>query len=153
LSAKTNATPDRENAAPNRKITIKHLYNAPRSLVFKAWTQPEHIVHWFHAAEGWTTPFAETDVRPGGKYRIGMGSPDGKNDFAFEGIYREVVEPERLVLEIGDGRPVTVTFADDGGKTKLTLELTLENVFPEEQQRQGWTAMLEHLGEHLATVL
>jgi hypothetical protein len=51
---------------------------------------------------------------------------------------------------IGDGRPVTVTFADEGGKTRLTLLLTLETTHPEEQQREGWTAMLVNLGEHLA---
>ena len=150
MSASENVANERTSATAARKIVLEHYYDAPRSLVFKAWTQPEHLVHWFHAAQGWTTPFAETDVRPGGRYRIGMGSPDGKNDFAFEGVYREVAEPERLVLEIGDGRPVAITFHEESGRTRFRLELTLENVFPEEQQRQGWTAMLDNLGKYLA---
>jgi uncharacterized protein YndB with AHSA1/START domain len=108
-------------------------------------------VHWFYASEGWTTPFAETDVRPGGAFRIGFASPDGADDFVFEGVYNEILEPERLVFTLGDGRPVTVTFADQNGKTRLDLRLTLETTYSEEQQREGWTAMLEHLAEYLAT--
>jgi uncharacterized protein YndB with AHSA1/START domain len=73
-----------------------------------------------------------------------------QEDFDFEGVYNEIVEPERLVFTIVDGRPVTVTFAEDEGKTKLTLALTLETTYSEEQQCEGWTAMLVHLGEYLA---
>lgn len=133
-----------------RVIEIARVFDAPRALVFKCWLEPKHIVRWFYASEGWTTPYAETDVRPGGAFRIGFASPDGKSDFDFEGVFNEIVEPERLVFTIADGRPVTVTFAEDEGKTKLTLALTLETTYSEEQQREGWTAMLVHLGEYLA---
>jgi uncharacterized protein YndB with AHSA1/START domain len=136
----------------DRVITITHTYDAPRELVFRAWIEPEHLVRWYYASEGWTTPFAETDPRPGGAFRIGFASPDGADDFVFEGVYNEVVESERIVFTIGDGRPVWVTFADDGGWTKLTLELTLENENSEELQRTGWGAMIEQLGEHLASI-
>lgn len=135
-----------------RTIVLTRTFDAPRELVFAAWTEPKHIVHWFYASEGWTTPFAETDIRPGGAFRIGFASPDGKSDFVFEGIYNEIVRPERIVLTIADGRPVTVTLAEDKGKTKLTLELTLEKIHSEEQQREGWGAMLVHLGEYLAAL-
>ncbi len=150
-AAKPGSFAKSDKPSADRVITIMRLYDAPRELVFRAWLEPKHIVHWFYASEGWTTPFAETDPRPGGVYRIGFASPDGKNDFVFEGVYREIVEPSRIVFTIADGRPVTATFAKEREKTKLTLELTLEKMHSEEQQRQGWGAMLEHLAEHLAS--
>lgn len=55
-----------------RTTTLTHTFNAPRALVFRAWIEPEHILHWFYASEGWTTPFAETDPSPGGRFRIGF---------------------------------------------------------------------------------
>lgn len=139
-------------AGETRNITITHQYSAPRALVFDACINPKHIVHWHYAAEGWTTPFAETDPRAGGKFRIGFKSPDGKNDFDFEGTYLEVTAPERIVYTIADGRPVTLNFTDEGGKTRLDLNLTLENVYSEAQQREGWSNMLKHLGDYLTAL-
>jgi uncharacterized protein YndB with AHSA1/START domain len=106
-------------------------------------------VHWFSAGEGWTTPYAKVDVKPGGAFDIGFKSPDGKTDFPFAGTYDEVVEPEKLSFTIGDGRPVTVLFEDLGDRTRVVLTLALETVHSEEQQRQGWTAMLVHLGDYI----
>jgi len=133
-----------------RVVTISQIVNAPPDLAFKAWLEPRHLVHWFRAAEGWRTPFAEIDPRKGGIFRIGFASPDGKNDFVFGGTYDEVAAPERLVFTIGDGRPVSVSFAEDAGKTRIELDLTLEDVNGEAQQRAGWSAMLANLATHLA---
>ncbi len=135
-----------------RTIVISRVFDAPRKLVFEAFTKPEHLVHWHHAGEGWTTPFAETDPRPGGKLRIGYGSPDGKDDFVLEGLFREVVEPKRIVYVMFGDRPVTVTFKDLGGKTKVDLELTLETEYHEDLQRGGWTEHLENLATYLAGI-
>ena len=132
-----------------RTIRLTHVYEASRERVFRAWIEPAQLRHWFHPGDGWTTPSAETEPRPGGAFRIGFGSPDGKNDFVFDGIYREVAPPDRLAFTIADGRPVTVEVVDEDGKSRLVLSLALENVYSEEQQRQGWSAMLANLGEHL----
>ena len=139
------------SAEPTKEhvITISRSVGAPRDLVFRAWTEPKHIVHWFHASEGWKTPFAETDICAGGAFRIGFASPDGKNDFVFAGIYNELIPPERIVLTIGDGRPVTVSFANEAEGTMLSLDLTLETTHSAEQQRAGWSAMLENLVKYL----
>lgn len=134
-----------------RTIIITRVFDAPRKLVFEAFIKPEHLVHWHHAGEGWKTPFAETDPRPGGKLRIGYGSPDGKEDFVLEGTYREVVALERIVYVIFD-RPVTVTFDDVGGKTKVTLEVTLETEYHEDLQRGGWTEHIDNLAAYLRTI-
>lgn len=134
-----------------RTIIITRVFDAPRKLVFEAFIKPEHLVHWHHAGEGWKTPFAETDPRPGGKLRIGYGSPDGKEDFVLEGTYREVVALERIVYVIFD-RPVTVTFDDVGGKTKVTLEVTLETEYHEDLQRGGWAEHIDNLAAYLRTI-
>ena len=75
------------NAPEFRSIVISREYDAHRETVFNAWIEPAQIVRWFHASKDWTTPFAETDPRPGGTLRIGFSSPDGANDFVFERIY------------------------------------------------------------------
>jgi uncharacterized protein YndB with AHSA1/START domain len=134
-----------------RTFVISRVFDAPRQLVFDAFTKPEHLVHWHHAGEGWKTPFAETDPRAGGKLRIGYGSPDGKEDFVLEGTYREVRAPERIVY-VFDGRPVTVTFDDVGGKTKVTLEVTMETENHEDLQRTGWTEHVDNLAAYLRTI-
>jgi uncharacterized protein YndB with AHSA1/START domain len=128
-------------------ITIERLIDAPRERVFKAFIDPEQVMQWHYATEGWSTPYAKIDARAGGKFDIGFKSPDGANDFAFEGTYTEVKEPERIAYTIGDGRPVTVDFIDEGGKTKVVLVLALENMNSAEQQREGWTEMIVHLEE------
>jgi uncharacterized protein YndB with AHSA1/START domain len=136
-----------------RQITITRSFDAPTSLVFECWTRPEHLLHWYSASGGWTTPHARTDPRPGGKFNIGFAGPDG-NGFDFTGVYDEVTPPApgkngRIVFTIDDGRPVTVDFAEVGGKTIITLLLTLENTYSEEQQRHGWTAMVDNLNLYL----
>ena len=143
--------PVRTDPSSDGVLTIARRIAAPCERVFRAWIEPEHLVQWCYGEPGWTVPFAETDARPGGAFRIGMLSPDRKHDFVFEGIYLDVVEPERLVMLLADGRPVTVSLGDDGGgSTALTLDVTLETVNSEEQQRDGWSAFLDHLAEHLA---
>ena len=88
----------------------------------------------------------------GGKISIGFASPDGKNDFTLEGHYNEIVPHERIVFTLADGRPITVTLADKAGKTELTLVLSLETLNSAEQQREGWTLMLEHLENYLTNL-
>lgn len=72
-----------------RTARVSRVIDAPRALVFEAMTKPVHLVHWHHAGDGWTTPFAEADVRPGGAMRVGYASPDGKESFVLEGTYRD----------------------------------------------------------------
>ncbi len=68
----------------------------------------------------------------------------------MDGTYREVVKPERIVQVIGDGRLMTATFEDLGGRTKLTL--SVEMAMSEEQERQGYTQILENFARHIATL-
>jgi uncharacterized protein YndB with AHSA1/START domain len=142
---------DRGVTVSGRQLTLVRVYDAPRDLVWQAYTDPKHIVKWQFAAD-WETPFAETDLRPGGPFRIGMRPADHSEEgFTFEGTYREVVKPERLVQDTADGRVMTTTFEEVlGGGTRLTLSLEMAEA--EEQERTGWSQILDNLGTHIATL-
>ena len=141
-----------------RELVITRVFDAPRPLVFKAWTKPEHLVRWW-GPQGFTTPSCTMDVRPGGAFRLCMRSPEG-TDHWLRGVYREIVEPERLVCtwawEDAEGKPghetlLTVSFAEHGGKTKLTLhQAVFESVTARDSHQGGWTECLDRLAEYLA---
>jgi uncharacterized protein YndB with AHSA1/START domain len=141
-----------------RELVITRIFDAPRRLVFKMWTDPEHLARWW-GPRGFTTISARMDVRPGGVWSRSMRAPDG-SIIRKHGVYREIVMPERLVLSyITDdlaGNPgpetlVTVTFVDLGGKTRLTLhQAGFESGAAREAHHGGWTSCLERLAEHLS---
>lgn len=140
-----------------RVLVITRIFDAPRSLVFKAWTEPERLVRWW-GPQGFTTPTCKMDVRPGGAFRICMRSPEG-TDHWLRGVYREIVAPERLVCtwawEDAEGKPghetlLRVTFAEQGGKTKLTLhQAVFESVTARDAHQGGWASSLDRLAEYL----
>jgi uncharacterized protein YndB with AHSA1/START domain len=152
------ATADAATATTERELVITRVFDAPRRLVFKAWTAPEHLVRWW-GPRGFTTISGRMDVRPGGAWFRSMSAPDG-TEHRKHGVYREIVEPERLVFtyvtEDPKGNPgpetvVTVTFADLDGKTRLTLHHALfESVAARDSHRDGWTGCLERFAGHLS---
>jgi len=143
----------------DRVLTITRIFDAPRSLVFKAWTDSDHIARWW-GPRGFKSDVIKNDLRPGGSYRIHMLGPDG--DHWSQGVYREVVPPERLVM-VGSwadaqGNPtrpettLTLLFEDVGGKTKLTLHNAIfESVTARDLHNGGWNSALDCLAEYLAT--
>ena len=133
-----------------RTLTLRRTFDAPRELVFTAYTDPQHIVKWMFASD-WESPSAETDLRKGGEFRIAMRPADRSHQgFVFAGTYREVGPPERIVGVIGDGRLMTATFEDLDGSTRFTL--AIEMALGEEQERRGYSQILEHFARHLATL-
>lgn len=146
-----------------REFVFTRVLEAPRALVFKAWTDPRHMAQWWGPG-GFTNPVCELDVRPGGAIRIDMRSPDGMT-FPMKGTFEEVVEPERLVftstaLENEAGEPGlvahnTMTFTEEGGGTRLVIRAVVTHVTPEamaalEGMEAGWTQSLDKLAQHLA---
>ncbi len=162
--ANSNAGTSATTKAAERDLVITRVFDAPREIVFKAWTDPEHVAQWW-GPKGFTNPVCELDVRPGGAIRIDMRGPDGVV-YPMKGIFREILEPERLVVttsafEDEDGNPQlevlnTVTFAEHGGgKTKLTLQAVVVKSAPEvaaalEGMEEGWNQSLDRLADYLA---
>jgi uncharacterized protein YndB with AHSA1/START domain len=110
----------------DREFKVSRLLNAPRDLVFKAWTDPKHVAKWW-GPDGFTSTVVKMDVKPGGISRIIMHGPNGV-DYPNKIVYTEVVKPERLVYMHGediDDDPnqfhTTITFEAIGDKTLLTM--------------------------------
>jgi uncharacterized protein YndB with AHSA1/START domain len=125
-------------------IIVENTVNAPVAKVWKFWTSPEHITKWNNASDDWHTPFAENDLRPGGKFLSRMEAKDGSFGFDFWGIYDEVKTNELIEYTIGDGRKVITTFASDGNGTKLVTTFEAESTNPVEMQRGGWQAIMNN---------
>ena len=145
------------DAATAQEIEITRVYDAPRELVWRAWTDPEHLVQWW-GPHGWSTPLETVtmDVRPGGDFRLTSVSDEGA-EMPVVGVYREVVEQERLVLDEPaenawhEGAKSVVTFTDlGGGRTEVAIRATIQTTDEmRESAERGMKATLDRLGEHL----
>jgi uncharacterized protein YndB with AHSA1/START domain len=109
-----------------REIAMTRVFDAPRSLVFDAWTKPELLKRWLGVRGGWTFAVCEVDLRVGGSYRFVWRGPTGA-EMGMGGVYREIVRPERLVATERFDEPWyegdaldTTTFVERGGKTTAT---------------------------------
>lgn len=140
-------------ATGERELLITHLFKAPRAMVFKAWTTPEHLAHW-SGPKGFTTPHHSMDLREGGEFRACLRAPDGTEHWV-RGVYQEIVAPERLVFThawLGpDGQPghetlVTVTFAEHDSGTMMTFhQATFDSVESRDGHRGGWSESFDRL--------
>src|SRR5260370_16948722 len=133
-------------ANEEQELVLTRVFDAPRELVFKVWTDPKHLALWW-GPHGFTNPVCDLDLRPGGAIRIHMRGPDG-TVYPTTGIYQEIVESERIVFTNAaldaNGDPMfevltTVTFAEEGGKTKQILRPRVINKTP-------------HAAHHLAAI-
>jgi uncharacterized protein YndB with AHSA1/START domain len=146
-----------------RSIIGTRVFDAPRELVWTAWTDPKHLAQWW-GPNGFSTTTSAFDMRPGGVWRFVMHGPDGR-DYQNRITFDEIVRPERIVYRHSGGEDVepvqftqTVTFEDVGGKTRLTWR----GVFPSAAERErvikeygadkGLVQTLSRLGEYLATM-
>lgn len=165
-----------ERQAPTtteKALVIERVFEAPRELVWQAWTQPEHVMRWW-GPNGFTAPAAEIDFRVGGKVLVAMQSPEFNEGRPIwsTGVYKEIVPLARIVCTdsfadeagnvvpatyygMGEGVPlemlITVTFEDLGGKTKMTLRhegLPAGDML--EGAGQGWNESFDKLAESLA---
>jgi len=144
--------------ATEHELIITRTLEAPRDLVWKAWTDPERLKQW-SAPHGFTIPVSEGELRPGGKWRACMRKSDG-TELWLGGVYREIVEPERLVFthawDDEKGKPgrqtlVTVTFTELGRKTEMNFRQTgFDSVDSRDGHAGGWNESFDRLGDLLA---
>ncbi|MGH6819472.1 MAG: SRPBCC domain-containing protein [Methylocella sp.] len=159
MAAATEAKPSEELA-----IVITRIFDAPSELVFKMFTDPKHLARFWGPA-GFTSTVREMDPRPGGTFRLEMRGPDGAT-YPCEGLYREVITPERIVYSggpdcghpCGGGLPpralVTITFAGHDGKTTLTINTRFESIADRDAAvkmgfNTGWASSLDRLADLL----
>ena len=146
-------TPDAEPG-----ISVTRVFDAPRELVWKEWTEPERFADWFGGTQS-EVPLetVSMDVRPGGAWRLTMYAEPGRRVIHWKGEFREVVEPERLVFTVSD-RPdevyelVTVVLADLGdGRTEMRFEqrghMSAEQY---ERAQSGWGVFFDVIAKHLS---
>ncbi len=147
-------------AAVPQELTLTRVFDAPRALVFKLWTNPKHLAQWW-GPKGFTNPRCEIDVRPGGAIRIDMRRPDG-GKHPMTGEFKEIVAPERLVFTSiaidTDGNAIfenlnTITFEEQAGKTKLTVQVKVLQMTPQATpylagMSVGWNQSLDRLAEY-----
>jgi uncharacterized protein YndB with AHSA1/START domain len=112
----------------DREVLITRVVNAPRRLVFAAWTEPGHIQRWLSGPEGWTMPICEIDLRPGGRWRYVYHKASG-TEMTLTGSVVEVVPPERLVTTESWGPEWpdtlnTVVLTESEGRTTIALTIT-----------------------------
>jgi uncharacterized protein YndB with AHSA1/START domain len=102
----------------DREVVMARTFEAPRTLVWDAYTKPEHVQRWLLGPEGWTMPICEIDLRPGGEWHFLWRRPDG-DELEMRGVYREIVPPERLVN--------TESWGGEWPETENTVQLFEEN--------------------------
>jgi len=153
-----------ETLNKTKELTISRTFNAPRELVWKAWTSQKHIEKWW-GPKGFTNPVCEWDATTGGKIYIEMKGPDG-NHYPMNGVFDEIKKPEKIVFTsaaLGEnGKHLfdivnTISFIEEGNKTKLTLHFIFSNIIPEAEKNiagadMGWNMSLDKLVELLKTI-
>ena len=143
-------------------IVMRRTFDAPRDVVWAAFTDPKHVAQWY-GGHGFTNPVCEMDVRPGGRWRHVMRTPDG-TEFPMEFVFLEVVKPERLVwtnADHGKGpgpgphhNVMTVTLEEAGRQTKWKLVTRFQSFADRElAQRIGFTTVLAEGTEKLNALL
>jgi len=144
----------------DRTLTITRVFDAPRELVFKAWTDKQHAMMWWGPKHHPATQ-VDMDVKPGGRWRHCLKSVETGKDLWHGGSFREVVPPERLVFtfaweesgERGLETLVTVTFEDLDGKTRMTMHQTpFQSLGERDGHGEGWSSAFDRLDEHLTKI-
>ena len=131
------------------KITVETLVKASLPRTWQAWNNPDDIVRWNAASADWHTTRSTVDLREGGTFTARMEAKDGSMGFDFGGTYTRV-EPQRLIeFVMDDQRTVTIEFTEEAQGVRVRETFDAENTFSEDQQRQGWQAILDNFARHV----
>lgn len=130
-------------------ITVETKIQAPIDKIWSLWTLPEHITQWNAASEDWHTPYAENDLKVGGKFKCTMASRDGTMSFDFVGTYSAILDKKLIAYCIEDGRMVIVVFEEQEDGFEIREYFEPESVNSEELQHQGWQAILDNFKKYV----
>ena len=130
-------------------ITVKTTIDASIEKVWSFWTLPEHITKWSFASPDWHTPYAENDLREGGKFKSTMAAKDDSMSFDFEGEYTLVQQNKAIEYIMADGRKVEISFNETPNGVEVIECFDPETQNPEEMQRGGWQAILDNFKSYV----
>src|SRR6478609_7377817 len=142
----------------DRELIISRLLNAPRELVFKVWTDPEHVKNWW-GPNGFTNTISKMEIKPGGEWDLVMHGPDGTN-YKNKSVFREIVKPERIVYDHISGPKflTTVTLTPFGERTHIKWSMLFESKESFDQTvktfgaDEGLKQNIEKLDQYLANI-
>ncbi len=130
------------------KIAVETLVNAPVAAAWTAYTTPEDIKQWNTASDDWHTTKSTVDLRVGGQFSSRMEAKDGSFGFDFAGTYTRI-EPYKLIEYTFGDRTAAVEFVPASNGVRVRVTFDAEATHPEEQQRQGWQAILNNFAKHV----
>lgn len=129
-------------------ITVETIVHSPVESVWNFWTEPKHIMQWNNASDDWHTPYAENDLKAGGKFVSRMEAKDGSFGFDFGGVYDEVSMYETISYTMGDGRKVKISFIRQGNDTQIIESFDAEETNSMEMQQAGWQSILDNFKKY-----
>jgi uncharacterized protein YndB with AHSA1/START domain len=132
----------------NSAITVTALVKAPIERVWACWSEPEHITRWCQASDDWHAPYAENDLRKGGKFKTTMAARDGSVSFDFEGVYSNVEQHKLIEYAMEDGRKVMIIFSARDNETEVVETFDPEGTNPLDMQREGWQSILNNFKQY-----
>jgi uncharacterized protein YndB with AHSA1/START domain len=130
-------------------LTVQVTLHSTIQTVWDYWTLPLHIMQWYQASADWHAPYAENDVKTGGKFKTAMAAKDGSMSFDFEGIYTNVELFKVIEYVLADDRKVKIEFITEGNSVRLIEHFTPENENTLELQQTGWQAILNNFKTYL----
>ena len=136
------------------RIMVEAVINAPIEKVWECWNKPEHIKGWAFAMDTWEAPFAENDLREGGKFVTTMAAKDGSAKFDFGGTYTKVVTNKMIEYTMGEGeasRKATIFFDQLAEGVRVTELFDMEHQNSEEMQKSGWQSILNNFKKYTET--
>jgi uncharacterized protein YndB with AHSA1/START domain len=137
-----------ETTKTKTTITVETTVKVPVEKVWKFWTSPEHIMKWNSASDDWHTPFAENDLKAGGRFKSRMEAKDGSFGFDFGGIYDQVMPHQLIAYTMDDGRKVKITFTASGFETHISESFEAEDTNPHDMQKGGWQSILNNFKKY-----
>jgi uncharacterized protein YndB with AHSA1/START domain len=145
-------------AVKDQELVLTRLINAPREIVFAAFTDPKHVRNWW-GPKDYPATHVEIDARAGGRWRNCLTSVADGRELWQHGVFREVTPPSRLVFtfvweeegERGLETLVTITFADEGGRTRLKFrQAPFQSIAERDGHGGGWSSSFDRLDAFLA---
>jgi len=130
-------------------ITVKTTIHSSIEQVWAAWTSPEHITQWTFASDDWHAPYAEIDLKVGGRFKTTMAAKDESFSFDFSGTFTEVEPMKKIAYTLDDDRKVLIEFNVNSEEVTVVESFDPESVNSLELQETGWQMILNNFKKHV----